>query len=444
MEIDVDDDDQWGSLIWITDFAWFCYLNRGVVRKWPPVYILSLYFILSNLYNIYLREIREFAIVNYDIFATFFGSSLLGGAALSSTDAGHSLPIDIPNGIKYLLSHDNYMLNTSQKRIIQDLMINGSPDAQPGFINLHLYVGKIDDRYHLVQCSCCASDIADVFVDLLETYERFQRHPDFKIAPRGTLPSVVRHIVANVPCIFDIPDEEVVPIPLTNTLRGVRTLLTSGIIHERSPRDRYQKVVVASATLLLYILMPHHYAVKHLGRLIRRSDNQGLIVLTSILDRLLCNFPKEGDVWSLKLYTSRQFLKRFRRKGGNIFSSIKDLFSTGSMDLEPLLLEVSSKSRMNGRLSWYLWHLYTSVRDISLRHLSKGNSHRVLEQIDRYFMGLYSVMLVANEGYQGIFYIYLYIARNYSGSLRDLREICERAVPNASWEANLAILDKYM
>ncbi|GFE55746.1 two component Fis family sigma54-specific transcriptional regulator [Babesia ovis] len=434
------DETCWDSSPLLADLAWFCCLNRKLIAEWPPVYVVTFYFILHNLYNVHLRDIREYALVTSPIFASFFASPLDGRIHIDSSASEPTPGFDVDSGITSLLEHENMLLNAAQKQIIREMLVSDPDVKVPGWLRFHIYVGKVDARLHLVHCNCCAYDFCGVLVELLENYDRFLRRPESKMSQRRRVPSVIHQIIQHAPSIVELPSVEVFPTQRIDHLWGTRSLFTAGMIHERCPKDSYRHIVVASSIMLLYILMPHHYANKHLARVTKRCDHRSLIELNAIVDRLLFNFPKEGDVWSLKLYITKEFFRRLHTR--DWFTSIESILGKGRMDIEHLMLEISSKAQMNGRLSWYLWHMYVAVRDKALRCVPSRCTKRVLERIESYFIRLYAVLLIANDGYQGIFYIYLHLVRDHPGNLKGLREICEHACPNASWQSNLEILDK--
>ncbi|ORM40483.1 uncharacterized protein BXIN_2150 [Babesia sp. Xinjiang] len=442
MEGNEKDEREWDNLPWLDDVAWFCCLNHKITNNWPPAYILTFYFILANLCDVYLRNIGEYALVTSVVFESFFAASPNKNHRLNNTKMEQKPPFCLDSGIACLLENENQLLNEAQKKIVREVVEN-DPDAKvPGWLKFHIFVGQVDNKFHLVHCTCCAYDFADVLVDILENYSRFRQKPDTKIARRTRLPKIIEKVLLQNPSIGSIGSAELSLNQRIDILWDTKNMFNAGMIQEFTPKDRYRRIVAASSIMLLYTLMPHDYAIKHLGRMIRKTDHQSLIETCTMVDRLLLNFPKESDVWSLKLYITKEFLRRLRKKGPDMIDSVEKLFGKDRMAIEDLLFQVSEKTRMNGRLSWFLWHIYNVVVDVALRGVSPVARKRVLEKIQQYFIRLYAGLLIVNDGYQGIFYIYLHIVRGYPERLKGLREICESAKSNASWRANLEILDK--
>ncbi|GBE61351.1 conserved exonuclease [Babesia ovata] len=397
----------------------------------------------------HLTQIREYALVKSPVFSSFFSSPLASSVGEQHVrDEPQGPESERPNsafakesGIACLLESENHVLNATQKQLIAAMLANANDLNLPKKLKFHIYVGREDGRSHVVLCNCCAYEFADLLVKILENFDRFRRNPEPRIARRSCVSSIVKRIIEQISPLEYEQRNAVLPPP-RNEVWDATLMFTAGTIHHRSPKVKYRRIVVAASVMLLYVLMPHDYAVRHLGRVIRTADHQSLIELSAIIDTLVLSFPKEVDVWSLKLYLVKEFLKRLKAKGAYLINGVERLLSSDCMGIESFLLKITKKNKMNGRLSWFLRLLHDNVRTLAVRNLPANVKSRVIEQIERYFIKLYSALLVANDGYQGIFYIYYNIVRDHPERLKKLRAICEQADRNESWEANLEILNK--
>ncbi|CDR95471.1 hypothetical protein, conserved [Babesia bigemina] len=449
MEGREDDNHDWESFLWLAEVDWFCCLNRHIVSDWPPVYVVAFYFILANLHDMHLTQIREYALVKSPVFSSFFSSPLTGSVGEHHVDGEPQGPenehfnsaLAKESGIACLLDSQNHILNATQKQIITAMLANANDVELPKRLKFHIYVGREDGRSHIVMCSCCAYQLANVFVKILENVDRYRRNPEPRIARRSKMSSMVSRIVQQIPPLEYEQRMSVLP-PSQSEVWDAKLLFTAGTIHHRSPKVKYRRIIVSTAAMLLYVLMPHAYAMTHLRRIIRSADHDSLIALSSIIDGLLLSFPKESDVWSIKLYLVREFLKRLKMKGADLMHGVEKLLGSDCMGVEGLLLKITKKTKMNGRLAWFVRNLHHNVRTMAARNLPVKVKSRVMEQMEQYFIRLCSTLLVADEGYQGIFYIYYNLVRDNPKKLRTLRAICERADRNESWEANVEILNK--
>ncbi|GIX64136.1 conserved exonuclease [Babesia caballi] len=444
---------EWEDVSWLNRVAGFCCLNEKVIDGWPPVYVVTFNFILENLYDVYLREIREYALVDLDVFASFFSTSLDRNAPRHSTGDESSEPsepaavdressFEVDSGIACLLEDENLLLHQSQKRIVKAMLRNGADAVEPRKLKFHMYVGQVEGKLHMVQCTCCAYELADILVEILSDYDECRKKRNRKMMHDNRVTTMMKRIMEQFSRIIDADRIDFGRQMVPDKLWDARDLLTVVTIHQNAPKAQYLRLIGAASVMTLYTLMPHDLAVKCLGRLMKNNDHKTLIELCALIDRLLINFPKEFDVWDLKLYLTKEFLSRMRNKGPDMMDGVELLFGRHRMDIEGVLLQISAKARMNSRMPWFLGQVYDSVKKMAVNHLPATKRCRVFERLDDYFIRLYANLLVANNGYQGVFHLHLRLVRGHPSKLNGLREICESAEPNDSWIANLDMLNK--
>lgn len=414
---------------------------------WPPVYIITFYFIMCNMYDVYLSKIDEYALVKSQVFKTFFGSKLSnshiqppseGSEGQLNGDQNKSFAVD--SGISCLLEEDNHTLSPEQKDCVRSMLTKDSNAKVPGWLRFHIYVGCIDGRVHLVHCKCCAYDFADLLVKLLEGYNRNRRAAACIVKARRRLSGVLANLLKYVSVEGDSSRNLIPHVPQLHQEWDLYVAFINGTLEKRTPRQMHHRIALAGAVILLYSLMPHAFAFRQMCKIIRRSDHQTLIETSAIIDRLLLNFPKEVDVWSVKLFLIKKLFKYIPQNDPLLIDNITTLLDRRCMDIEAFCLAVTEKGQMNGRIPWFLWNLYLHVRSKVLKMASKPAKIRSRRKLDSYFLQMYTTLLLANRGYQGIFYLYLHIVREDPRGLKRLREICEYAETNSSWQANLEIL----
>ncbi|KAK1940385.1 hypothetical protein X943_003723 [Babesia divergens] len=448
MGLSEDNEDSWDSLNWLTEVAWFCCLNHKIIADWPAVYVISLYFVLSNLYDAYLSKIDEYAIVSGPVFASFFASSFSQMPLRGTTDSlqyqldlnMHNVSFGSDSGLECLLKDDNHVLTSPQKALVRSMLDVECNAEVPGHLRFHLYVGCSEGRYHMVHCTCCAYDFADVSVRILENQIRYQKRPERMDTVLRRMPRVVERILQRIPPA-DFPAVEMIPHYLHVTYDWDSYVQFTNItICRQTPRLAYERILAASTVFLLYTLMPHAFAFRQLCGIIRRADYRELAELSFIIDRLLLNFPKEVDMWSMKLLLMKALFKQLPQKDPFLINNIMILLDRHCMDVGAFCLAVTEKGQMNGRIPWFLWNLYLSIRTLTLKNVRKMAQLRIRETLDSYFLQMYTKLLLANNGYQGIFYLYLHLVKKDPDGLNKLREMCELAEANASWKANIEIL----
>lgn len=447
MEDHSSSDESWETSPWITEIAKFCCLHRELVSGWPTVYIISFYFIMSNLYDVYLSKIDEYALVKKDIFETFFTRSI-AKASMKSMPNGNQDNVQrgtksnysrVAAAVSCLLEDENQVLSPEQKACVRSVLGKEANGQIPESLSFHLYVGQVEGAVHLVHCTCCAYVLAKVLIKILEKEALYRSKPERLAKTLRHMPQMVKRVsryIDHSAYVDLIPHK----IQLTNRW-GSHVQFINGATEKRIPRSSHIRIAFSSAVILLYSLMPHAYAFRQLCKLIRRADHQTLIEVSSIIDRLLLNFPKELDVWSMKLFLMKSLFKHIPHSNPCMIDNIVILLDRRCMDVETFCLAVTAKGQMNGRIPWFLWNLYLHIRSITLKRVRKAMRARINSKIESYFLKMYSSLLVANKGYQGLFYLFLRLVEGDPEGIANLRKICEQAETNSSWQANIGILD---